>query len=209
MDVSKTTKLDAINSMLIGIGEAPVNTLNSGLQEAEVAAILLDNVSREVQSACWSFNTDLRYTLTPNTAKEIVLPSNTLVVDTTKLKRDYNTDIIERKSILYDRTKNSYEFDGDVEVDITYLFDFEELPEVARRYITLRAGRKFQENILGSSEMTQLQFKDEQAALINLRDFESQSADYNIFDNYDTYAAVDRGLSSPVNTLDTQRRLYS
>lgn len=209
MAVSKTTKLDAINSMLIGIGEAPVNTLNSGLQEAEVAAILLDNVSREVQSACWSFNTDLRYTLTPNTAKEIVLPSNTLVVDTTKLKRDYNTDIIERKSRLYDRTKNSYEFDGDVEVDITYLFDFEELPEVARRYITLRAGRKFQENILGSSEMTQLQFKDEQAALINLRDFESQSADYNIFDNYDTYAAVDRGLSSPVNTLDTQRRLYS
>ena len=57
--------------------------------------------------------------------------------------------------------------------------------------------------------MTQLQFKDDQAALINLRDFESQSADYNIFDNYDTYAAVDRGLSSPVNTLDTQRRLYS
>jgi len=209
MAVSKTTKLDAINSMLIGIGEAPVNTLNSGLQEAEVAAILLDNVSREVQSACWSFNTDLRYTLTPNTAKEIVLPSNTLVVDTTKLKRDYNTDVIERKNRLYDRTKNSYEFDGDVEVDITYLFDFEELPEVARRYITLRAGRKFQENILGSSEMTQLQFKDEQAALINLRDFESQSADYNIFDNYDTYAAVDRGLSSPVNTLDTQRRLYS
>tara|TARA_R100001082_G_C4360328_1_gene159010 strand:- start:562 stop:1191 length:630 start_codon:yes stop_codon:yes gene_type:complete len=209
MAVSKTTKLDAINSMLIGIGEAPVNTLNSGLQEAEVAAILLDNVSREVQSACWSFNTDLRYTLTPNTAKEIVLPSNTLVIDTTKLKRDYNTDVIERKSRLYDRTKNSYEFDGDVEVDITYLFDFEELPEVARRYITLRAGRKFQENILGSSEMTQLQFKDEQAALINLRDFESQSADYNIFDNYDTYAAVDRGLSSPVNTLDTQRRLYS
>ena len=209
MAVSKTTKLDAINSMLIGIGEAPVNTLNSGLQEAEVAAILLDNVSREVQSACWSFNTDLRYTLTPNTAKEIVLPSNTLVVDTTKLKRDYNTDVIERKSRLYDRTKNSYEFDGDVELDITYLFDFEELPEVARRYITLRAGRKFQENILGSSEMTQLQFKDEQAALINLRDFESQSADYNIFDNYDTYAAVDRGLSSPVNTLDTQRRLYS
>ena len=209
MAVSKTTKLDAINSMLIGIGEAPVNTLNSGLQEAEVAAILLDNVSREVQSACWSFNTDLRYTLTPNTAKEIVLPSNTLVVDTTKLKRDYNTDVIERKSRLYDRTKNSYEFDGDVEVDITYLYDFEELPEVARRYITLRAGRKFQENILGSNEMTQLQWKDETAALVALRDADSQAADFNIFDNYDTYAALDRGVGAPVSVLDSQRRLYS
>ena len=209
MAISKTSKLDAINSMLIGIGEAPVNTLNSGLQEAEIAAILLDNVSREVQSACWSFNTDLRYKLSTNSAKEILLPSNTLVVDTTKLKRDYNTDVIERNGKLYDRTKNSFEFDAEVEVDITYLFEFEEIPEVARRYITLRAGRKFQENILGSSEMTQLQFKDEQTAVLNLKDFESQTADYNIFDNYDTYAIIDRGLSSPVNTLDTQRRLYS
>ena len=72
MAVSKTSKLDAINSMLIGIGEAPVNTLNSGLQEAEIAAILLDNVSREVQSFCWAFNTDLRYKLGTNSNKHIV-----------------------------------------------------------------------------------------------------------------------------------------
>jgi len=209
MSVSKTSKLDAINSMLIGIGEAPVNTLNSGLQEAEIAAIVLDTTSREVQTLGWSFNTDLRYKLSTNSSKHIVLPSNTLLVDTTKLKRDYNTDIIERNGKLYDRTKNSFEFDDEIEVDITYLFSFEELPEVARYYITLRAGRKFQENTIGSSEMTQLQFKDEQFALFNLKDFESQSADYNIFDNYDVYAAVDRVQGSPVNVLDTQRRLYS
>tara|TARA_R100000808_G_scaffold6733_2_gene19782 strand:- start:568 stop:1200 length:633 start_codon:yes stop_codon:yes gene_type:complete len=210
MAVSKTTKLDAINSMLIGIGEAPVNTLNSGLQEAEVAAILLDNISREVQSQGWSFNTDIRYKLTPDSSKIITLPSHTLQVDTTKIKRDYNTDVIERNGKLYDRTKNTFEFDDDVEVDIVFLFDFNEIPEVARRYITLRAGRKFQENILGSGEMTQLQFKDEQSALFALRDADSQTADFNIFDNYDTYAAIDRiGIGAPVNVLDTQRRLYS
>ena len=209
MAVTKTSKLNAINSMLIGIGEAPVNTLNSGLQEAEIAEILLDNISKEVQSACWSFNTDIRYKLTANTSKEIILPTNTLVVDTTKLKREYNTDVVERNGKLYDRTKNTFEFDGEVEVDITYLFDFEELPDVARRYITLRAGRKFQENILGSSEMTRLQFKDEQAALLNLKDFESQSSDYNIFDHYDTFAAIDRTNVSPaLNVLNTQRKLY-
>ena len=88
MAVSKTSKLDAINSMLIGIGEAPVNTLNSGLQEAEVAAIVLDTISREVQTLGWAFNTDIRYTLSPNNSKNIVLPSNALRVDTTGLKRD-------------------------------------------------------------------------------------------------------------------------
>ena len=209
MAVSKTSKLDAINSMLIGIGEAPVNTLNSGLQEAEIAEIVLDSISREVQSAAWSFNTDIRYILSPNSSKEILLPTNTLQVDTTGLKRDYDSDIIERNGKLYDRTKNTYEFDGEVKVDLVYLFEFENLPEVARRYITLRAGRKFQENILGSNEMTQLQWKDEQQALAALRDADSQAADFNIFDNYDTYAALDRGVGTPVSVLDSQRRLYS
>jgi len=209
MAVSKTSKLDAINSMLIGIGEAPVNTLNSGLQEAEVAAIVLDTISREVQTLGWAFNTDIRYTLSPNSSKNIVLPSNALRVDTTGLKRSYTTDVIERDGKLYDRTKNTFEFDAELEVDIIFLFDFVEVPEVARRYIALRAGRKFQENILGSSEMTQQQWKDEQQALFALRDADSESADFNIFDNYDTYAAVDRTQGSPVSVLDSQRRLYS
>jgi hypothetical protein len=209
MAVSKTSKLDAINSMLIGIGEAPVNTLNSGLQEAEVAAIVLDTISREVQTLGWAFNTDIRYTLSPNSSKNIVLPSNALRVDTTGLKRSYTTDVIERDGKLYDRTKNTFEFDDELEVDIIFLFDFVEVPEVARRYIALRAGRKFQENILGSSEMTQQQWKDEQQALFALRDADSESADFNIFDNYDTYAAVDRTQGSPVSVLDSQRRLYS
>jgi len=208
MAVSLTTKLSAINSMLIGIGEAPVNTLNSGLQEAEIAAILLDNISREVQSLGWSFNTDLRYNLNRDSGNNISLPTNTLQVDSTKLKRQYSSDIVLRNGKLYDRTKNTFEFDADVEVDIVFLFDFEEIPEVARRYITLRAGRKFQENILGSSEMTQLQWKDEQVALFALRDADSQMADFNIFDNYDTFRALDRGNSSQT-LMDSQRILYS
>jgi len=209
MAVSKTSKLDAINSMLIGIGEAPVNTLNSGLQEAEVAEIVLDSISREVQSGGWVFNTDIRYTLSPNSSNIISLPSNTLRVDTTGLKRDYNTDVIERDNKLYDRTKNSFEFTAAVEVDIILLFDFIELPEIARQYITLRAGRKFQENIIGSGEMTQLQFKDEQQALFALRAADAENADFNIFDNYDIYSAIDRSDGSVASVIDSNRRLYS
>ena len=208
MAVSKTSKLDAINSMLIGIGEAPVNTLNSGLQEAEVAEIVLDSISREVQSMGWAFNTDIRYTLSPNSSDNIALPSNTLRVDTTGLKRDYNTDVIERDNKLYDRTKNSFIFTTDVEVDIIFLFDFVELPEIARQYIALRAGRKFQENIIGSGEMTQLQWKDEQSALFALRAADAENSDFNIFDNYDTFRALDRGASTQT-LLESQRILYS
>lgn len=208
MAVTLTSKLDAINSMLIGVGEAPVNTLNSGLQEAEIAALTLTTVSREVQSSGWTFNTDLKITLVRNTANNIVVPLNTLQVDTLGLKRRYDTDVVLRSGKLYDRTKNTFEFTDDIEVDIVLLFDFEELPEIARRYISLRAGRKFQENTIGSSEMTQLQFKDEQNALFALRDADAQTADFNIFDNYDTFRALDRGTSTQ-SLVESQRILYS
>ena len=195
--------------MLIGVGEAPVNTLNSGLQEAEIAAITLDTISREVQSAGWSFNTDIRYALSPNSSNEIPVPSNCLQIDTTSLRRNYDTDIVLRNQKLYDRTKNTFTFTAEVIVDMIQLFEFDELPEIARRYITLRAGRKFQENILGSGEMTQLQFKDEQVALFALREAEAQVADYNVFDNYDTFRALDRNITGSASLLESQRILYS
>ena len=122
MAISLTSKLDAINSMLIGVGEAPVNTLDSGLQEAEIAAITLDTISREVQSAGWAFNTDIRYTLSTNSLNHIPVPSNCLQIDTTALRRDYNTDIVLRNQKLYDRTKNTFEFTAEVVVDMIKLF---------------------------------------------------------------------------------------
>lgn len=209
MALTLTTKLVAVNTMLIGIGEAPVNTLNSGLQEAEIAGIMLDNISREVQSKGWAFNTDLRYSLATNTDNEIVVPFNCLYVDTTLIRRDYDKDVILRDGKLYDRTQNTFTFTEAVEVDLVYLLDFETLPETARNYITLRAGRKFQENILGSPTITQLQSRDELDALLTLKDAETQSADYNVFDNYDTYRALDRGVDATKNLLSSQRILYS
>lgn len=209
MALTLTTKLVAVNTMLIGIGEAPVNTLNSGLQEAEIAGIMLDNISREVQSKGWAFNTDLRYSLATNTDNEIVVPSNCLYVDTTLIRRNYDKDVILRNGKLYDRTQNTFTFTEAVEVDLVYLLDFETIPETARNYITLRAGRKFQENILGSPTITQLQSKDELDALLTLKDSETQSADYNVFDSYDTYRALDRGVDATKNLLSSQRILYS
>ena len=45
-----TTELEAVNIMLSSIGEAPVNSLSSGLVDAELAQTTLHNVSREVQA---------------------------------------------------------------------------------------------------------------------------------------------------------------
>ncbi len=55
-----TSKLSAVNTLLAIIGEAPVNSLNPPLTgDASLAERTLDEVSREVQGAGWSWNTML------------------------------------------------------------------------------------------------------------------------------------------------------
>ena len=198
-----TTELDAVNVMLTSIGESPVNTLGSGLQEAEIAEVVPDNVSRDVQSAGWHFNTEIRYTLNRNVVNEINLPANAIKVDKTSLLRDYELDVVERGRKLYDRIGNTYTFDKDIEVNMVVLLSFDELPEVARRYITLRAARTFQQRILGNDTLSQMLAMDEQQAFLSLREAEAEVSDYNIFDNYDTYRALDRNIKSANHTNDS------
>ena len=196
-----TSKLDAVNSILLGIGEAPVNTLGSGLQEAEIAEVTLNNINREVQTIGWHFNTEVRYSLGKNSDGIINLPSNCLKVDVTSVLRDYDTDVVERNRKLYDRVKNSFIFTEDIETDIVIFLDFEAIPETARRYITLRAARKYQENILGSTTLSKLQADEEKLALFALKEAESEIGDYNIFDQYDTYRHIDRKINTSISTL--------
>ena len=198
-----TTELDAVNVMLTSIGESPINTLGSGLQEAEIAEVVLDNVSRDVQSAGWHFNTEIRYKLIRTANKTISLPANVVKIDKTNLLRDYNIDVVERGRQLYDRIGNKYTFDDDIEVDMVVLLPFDEIPEVARRYITLRAARTFQQRIIGSETLSKMLAMDEQQAWITLREAEAETSDYTIFDNYDTYRALDRSIKSATLTNDT------
>ena len=47
MALTATTKLEAVNTLLSSIGEAPVNSLTSGLVDAELAETILDSTSRK------------------------------------------------------------------------------------------------------------------------------------------------------------------
>ena len=199
-----TTKLEAVNVMLTRIGEAPVNSLISGLEDAELAETILESVNKETQSKGWIFNTDLKVTLGLNADNEIVLPTNYLRVDTRPTLRSSSKDIVERGRKLYDRIANSYVFTSGVQVDAVILLDFTDIPEVARRYITIRSARIFQDRVLSSTNIHGFQLVDEQQAYIELQDYQAETADFNIFDNYDTFAPIDRNIFSEhyiTNTL--------
>src|SRR3546814_20980574 len=61
------TELEAVNEMLMSIGQAPVNTLNAtGISDVNIARAELVKVSRRVQARGWNFNTDDAYKLSPD-----------------------------------------------------------------------------------------------------------------------------------------------
>jgi hypothetical protein len=205
MALSPTTELEAVNTMLTSIGEQPIQNLDdlAGLTDASIARQILSNVSRAVQSRGWVFNTDLDKVMIPNLEGEIVLNDTILRVDTTTRMRDPDNDIVERGRKLYDRQTNSPKFEEGtkVKVNLIIYLNFKDLPEPARRYISIRAARIFHDRVVGSGELHRFYQEDELQAWATLIEYEGDTADYNIFDNYDVYRVVDRLPGSSSNRL--------
>ena len=194
MALTTTTKLEAINTMLSAIGESPVISLTSGLVDAEQAETILNSVNREVQSMGWSFNTDLKRQFVPDTNKQIQIPSNILRIDMAQDKTD-KLELVQRGTKLYNRASSSFFMDDDITqvlMNAVVLLDFEDLPEAARRYITIRAARIFQDRVVSSNDLHIYQERDELMALVELKDSDNQVLDTTIFDNYSVVSVLDR-----------------
>ncbi len=191
-----TTQLAAVNTMLGYIGEAPVNSISNTSElpvSAANAVTILDETSKEVQSAGWHFNTTKEYVLSPvNNA--ITLPSTTLQVDHEGTE---DVDLVQRGLSLYDRKNRTSTFTKDIKVTIVEELVWDSLPEQARRYITLKATRSLQSRLVGSTELEALILRDEFAAKANLERSEGANADRTIFDNYDASSriGVNRNIS--------------
>ena len=201
MSTSPTTQLQAVNILLSTIGEAPVSSLSSGLLDAETAETLINEVSRNVQSMGWNFNTELNLTISPNEAGEVVLPVEYVRADLAQSLTKFRSsteEYILRGQKMYDKVKHSYTISKPLKLDIITLLSFTDLPEVARRYITAKASRIFQERVVGSDTLSAMNRQDETEALYALREMEGDNGDYNIFDDYGTASVLDRTISTQV-----------
>ena len=134
------TELEAINEMLQGISESPVETIEDGNSDVQSAQTLLRSKSRQFQSIGWNFNTE-RMTLTPNGSDQIVLGSTYLKVSIAP-EHKYR-QLVERNRKLYDKLNNTYTIEDDVEADVVIGLTWDELPVPARSYILALAGYEF------------------------------------------------------------------
>lgn len=173
-----STELDAVNYLLLSIGESPVNTLEENYTDpiALMAYRTFHHISRQVQATGLHCNSESNYPLIRDEDGYLVLPKNTLKADAS----DPTIDVVVRGQRLYDRTNHSYKFKKDLKVDLVLFLSFEELPQVVRDYITVRAVRVFQSKSLGSENLHSFSMQDEMEAKIEMIREETDSYDYNM-----------------------------
>ena len=195
---TRTTHLEAINTMLSTIGESPVNSLTGSLPtDASMAKNILDEVNREVQSGGWKFNTSYKATLSRDTNNKIPVANDVMHIELNPLLESKSSnDPVIRGSFLYNLAKETFIFDKDFEnVQIVHLLEFEQIPEQARRYITIRASRIFHDRTLGANALHRFSRQDELVSLSILKQSEASVADHSIFNSYDQYNTVTRNRS--------------
>lgn len=177
--LSLTTELEAVNIMLGTIGESPVNSLASAESTVDVATArqILRETLMAVLARGWQFNTELSWSLSPNTSGELQIPGNCLQIDSTGVSKW--VDVVQRGGRLYDRVNHTYVFGGPLVVDMIILLEFTEIPQAARQYIAVRASRVFQARMLGSELLGGFTAHDEREALAALKKLDSNNADYN------------------------------
>lgn len=214
--IAPTTELEAINAMLAAIGESPITDVAAATQaDVSMAVNELRNVTRELQSNPWRFNFEYGLEVAPTTTilwtdstdtttvlNVFKTPDGVTAWSPTRCAENSGLDLVQRPGkqyqedgvsvpILYDRAFNrdganaeAYPF---VYLDVLYAFDFELLPETARRLITVTAGRRFTQHVVGSQELAGFQQRDESIAWKNFMKDQADNRETNMLDTQDAF----------------------
>jgi hypothetical protein len=191
-------ELQAVNMLLASIGEAAVSSLETATTvDVTQAKNLLSNINREVQQKGWHFNTEWDVTLSLDSDSRIPLGISILsVYSPTKLTTIRGR---EGSSFLYDLDKNTFTWGDSISDAVTItLLDFEDIPQTARQYITTKAARVFQEEIIGQVSAESINRQEEVEAYADLMDDEGERSGFNVgFGTLDMY-----------NTTKLHRKLW-
>ena len=176
MAVANTTKLEAVNDILRNIGVSPVNSL-TGTSNLNVQNALseLENTSRAVLLRGWKFNTVDSLTINPTINDELLVPLNAL-----DIVNNGGESIVPRGTRFYDTENGTFTITEALDATVVQYLEWEELPETARQYIKIRAGRVLQEDTVSSQTLSSYDRADEADALIELRVAEERDVGGNV-----------------------------
>ena len=192
------TELQAVNQILASVGQAPVTAIDTetitnqdGEQVTVVSnpdvAIVYDTlweVSREVQSEGWTFNKEFNYPFQPDVDGHIGWPNNVLQMDLSDdpryvAYRGYDT--VKRNGRLYDRISHSDEWTTTIYCDVTWLFNWEDIPSPIQDYITARAASIASSRLVGDPNQYGILQQKESYARAYAIEYDCNQGDYSMF----------------------------
>ena len=189
------TELSAVNSILGSIGQSPITAINlTNLQDPEVALVhnILMEVTKDVQNEGWHFNQEEHYLKSPDSNGHFLIPNNYLRFDVHDGLYDRSRDVVKRDGKLYDKVEHTDVFTSDLYFDITYLFDFEDIPSAIQRYIIARASVRAATQVVSNADLVQLLQLEEAKTLASAKEYDCEQGDHTFFgfpheSNYRSY----------------------
>ena len=192
------SELEAVNLLLSAIGEAAVSSLETATTvEVTQAKNLLSNVNRAAQQKGWHFNTEWDVVLTRDADDRMPLSESILSV----YQPGQLMTIRGRSGSMfaYDLDNNTFTWTKNLNNAVTItLLDFIDTPNTFRQYVTTRAARIFQEEIIGQVSAETGNRQEEAEAYADLLDDDAERAGLNV-----AYGTLDM-----LNTTQIHRKLW-
>ena len=189
--IQTENELSSVNSILMAIGQAPISRIYNKTDgeltyvNPEISFIhqILMEVNSDVQNEGWVFNTEYCYPLTPNSDGEIHVPANVLRMDMCDNSTYRTTNFVLRGGKLYDKYNHTFNHNPDkaIHFDIVWKWDYEELPSVFKRYITLRASGRAATQLVTNPQLVQLLSTQELQARAACMEYECNQSDSTFF----------------------------
>ena len=195
------TELSAVNSILGAIGQSPITQLKDTTTGSlistnpEISFIynILTECNLDIQSEGWHFNSEEHVAFTPDpTTKHIAVASNVLRLDVTNGWQNRTIDTIRKDGKLWDKVNHTFEFTGDLSCDVVYLYEFENIPPVFRRYVIYKASARAATQLIANPDLVKLLTQQEAYARAACIEYETQQGNHSMLgftDNqvYQTY----------------------
>ena len=182
--IDNETELSAVNAILGAIGQSPVTSINKTNPEIGFIYNLLRDANVDLQAEGWHFNTEKHVTYTPDSNGKIAIGNDILKMDTTEGWSDRTHDVVKRGGFLYDKQSHSDDFSGHsggINLDITRLISYEDLPEVFKRYIIYKASVRAATQLVGNPQLAQLLGQQEQISRAAVVEYECNQGNHTMF----------------------------
>ena len=175
------TELSAVNSILGAIGQSPITTLNFDNPEVAVIYNILKECNIDIQSEGWTFNKEDHLKYKPDGNKNVKLPSNVLQFSLHDGLDNKSQRLIIRDGKVYDKVDHTDEFTQDLSLDVIWLYKFEEIPQVFRRYVIYCASTRAATQLVANADLVKLLQTKEAYARATCLEYECNQTDPSFF----------------------------